>query len=271
MAIITISRGSYSMGKDVAEKVALNLNYRIISRDLLLNASDKFHIPQQTLLKAIHDAPGLKDRYKHTKQIYMSYIRSALLGMIEGDNVVYHGLAGHLLLKGLDHVLKVRIIANLEGRIERKMKEESLTDQNSAKSMIIKDDEQRIKWTKKIYGTDPKDNSLYDMVICIDKLSVENAVELISSAARTKAFEATDTSLRKVHDLALACNVKAALVDDFPDVGVTCEYGNLLIYSTAKDAHNAKFKQHLNTLKQEVKEIYNLEVHSGVPIPLDAV
>ncbi|SLM32544.1 Response regulator receiver protein [Desulfamplus magnetovallimortis] len=270
MAIITISRGSHSMGKAVAERVAEKLGYRIISRDLLLKTSDKFQVPQHTLLQAIHDAPGIFERYKHTKQIYMAYIRSALVEMVAEGEVVYHGLAGHLLLKGLDHVLKIRITANLEGRIARKVKEEGLTEQK-ARSIIMDDDEQRRKWTRKIYETDPWDSSLYDMVICIDKLSIENAVDFISSAALTEPFRKTEATLKKSQDLLIACNVKAALVEDFSDANVTCEYGNALVYSTEKDAHNIKFKKILDRLRKENSRIYNLEVHTGVTAPINAV
>ena len=63
MAIITISRGSYSMGKAVAEQVAQKLGYDLFSRDLLFKTSDKFDIPQKTLEKAIHDAPGVFEGY----------------------------------------------------------------------------------------------------------------------------------------------------------------------------------------------------------------
>ena len=269
MPIITISRGSYSMGKAVAEKVAETLGYRLISRDLLLKASDKFHVPQQTLNRALHDAPGLTDRYRHTKQIYIAYIRATLLEMLAEDNVVYHGLAGHLLLKELHHVLKVRIIAELEGRVMRKAKEEGITLPN-ARSIILGDDVQRKKWTHKIYGVDPTDSTLYDMVIRIDRLSVDNAAEFICAAAKTPAFQSTDHSLREARDMGLACMVKAALVEKFPDVGITCEYGNVLVYSTEKEAHNTKFKNILASLKQDIPGIHNLEVHSGV-VPPDAI
>ncbi len=270
MSIITISRGSYSMGKAVAEKVAAKLGYEVLSRDLLLKASDKFHVSQQTLLQALHDAPGLKDRYKHTKQMYITYLQATLLEMVAGDNVVYHGLAGHLLLKGLDHVLKIRIIANLESRVMRKMREEGIS-RHDAQAVILSDDDQRKKWTRKIYGVDPSDNTLYDMVICIDKLSVDNAVEFICGAANTQAFQSTEACLRKAQDLSLACHVKAALVAEFPDVGITCEYGNLLVYSTEKTAHNGKFKKILTSLQKDTPGVFNLEVHAGVPAPLDAV
>lgn len=270
MSIVTISRGSYSMGKAVAEKVAATLGYKVLSRDLLLNASDKFHVSQQSLLQALHDAPGLKDRYNHTKQIYLAYLRATLLEMVVADNVVYHGLAGHLLLKGLDHVLKIRIIGNLDSRVMRKMREEGISH-HDAQEVILGDDAQRKKWTRKIYGVDPTDNTLYDMVICIDKLSVDNAVEFICGAAHTTAFHSTEACLRKARDLSLACNVKAVLVVEFPEVGISCEYGNMLLYATEKTAHNGNFKKILASIKQNMPGIFNLEVHAGVPVPLDAV
>lgn len=56
MPIITISRGSYSKGKEVAEKAAEKLGYKIISRDIMLGASEEFDVPEIRLVRAIHDA-----------------------------------------------------------------------------------------------------------------------------------------------------------------------------------------------------------------------
>ena len=44
MTIITISRGSYSAGKEVAEKVAKRLEYECISREVLLEASPEISL-----------------------------------------------------------------------------------------------------------------------------------------------------------------------------------------------------------------------------------
>ena len=79
MSIITISRGSYSMGKKVAEKVARELSYEVISREVLLDACNRFNVPEIKLENAIHDAPGILERYRHSKQSYIAYIRSALI------------------------------------------------------------------------------------------------------------------------------------------------------------------------------------------------
>ena len=53
MSIITINRGSYSRGKQVAEKLALKLGYECISRDILLEASEEFNIPEIKLIRAL--------------------------------------------------------------------------------------------------------------------------------------------------------------------------------------------------------------------------
>jgi hypothetical protein len=45
MPIITISRGSYSKGKAVAEKAAQSLGYECISQDIILEASKRIRCP----------------------------------------------------------------------------------------------------------------------------------------------------------------------------------------------------------------------------------
>lgn len=270
MAIITISRGSYSKGKEVAERVAERLGYECISRDVLLEASDRFHIPEVKLIRAIHDAPSVLDRFKHGKQVFIAYIRSALTSRVAKDNLVYHGLAGHMLLQGVPHVLKVRIMADMTSRIRAEMEREGISEQE-ARTLLQRDDEERRRWTRSLYGVDPWDSSLYDLVIHISKLTVSDAVAFISEAALKEQFQTTESHRRKMEDLALACQVKAALVDPFFDVGVTSDYGNVVIYTKSGDRQVNKLKKRAKELGKEIEGINNLEVHAGVPIPEDAL
>lgn len=131
MPIITISRGSYSRGKAVAEKLAGKLGYECLSREILLEASDEFNISEIKLIRALHDAPTILDRFNHGKERFVAYIRSALLNHTVKDNMVYHGLAGHYLLKDVSHVLKVRILANMEDRIQEEMRRENISEQEA--------------------------------------------------------------------------------------------------------------------------------------------
>jgi len=228
MAIITISRGSYSRGKEVAEKVAQKMGYDCISRDTILEASKQSHIPEIKLIRAIHDAPNILERFTYQKEQYIAYIQTALLRNVRKDNVVYHGLAGHFLLKGISHVLKVRIIADMDDRVELEMEREGIS-KKEARHILAKDDEQRRKWSKYIYGIDTKDPSLYDLVIHVKKMTVDDSVETICHVADLKSFKTTAKSKKAMDDLYLACEVKAQVIHLKPDMKVHADGGKILV------------------------------------------
>jgi hypothetical protein len=270
MAIITLSRGSYVKGKEIAEKVAKNLGYDCISREVILEASDRFNIPEIKLIKAIHDAPPVLERFGHGKTAFVAFYQSALARAVQKDNVVYHGLAGHLLLPGIPHILKVRISADLAFRIANEM-EASGMGEKEARDMILKDDEERRNWTKSLYGVDPWDSSLYDLTLCIDKFTVEDAVDFISRAACFEKFKTTKESTQKMKDLVLACEVKAELVEHEFDVAVTSEYRNVIIYTKAGGRALKKLEQKAAQLAKQITDINHIEVHPGIAHPRNAV
>lgn len=270
MAIVTISRAVYSRGKEVAEKVAERMSYDCISREVLLDASDKFAIPEIKLERAIHDAPSILDRFSHGRQSYIAYIQSELTKRVCGDNVVYHGLAGQFFLRGIDHVLNVCLFANLEDRIAEEIKQKGGTEED-ARGLILKDDQERRKWTQTLYGVDLYDPTLYHLVITVGRLSTDDAVELICHTLNTSKFSATSTSKRKMQDLMLASSVKAALIDTFTDISVSCDFGNVVIHTKSSNRQVEKIQEQAKTLSQQLDGINNIEVHAGAHAPKNAV
>jgi cytidylate kinase len=231
MAIITISRGSYSRGKEVAEKLAKKLGYECISRDILLEASEEFNIPEIKLVRALHDAPTILERFHQGKERYVSYIRSALLHHVQRDNVVYHGLAGHYFLRQIPHVLKVRIIADIEDRVKEEMLRENISAEK-ALYILKKDDEERRKWGIQMYETDTWDSRLYDMVLHIKTLTVDDAVEILFETVQKPLFQITPESGKIIADLALAAKIQANLMKILPTAIVTADGGRVSIGST---------------------------------------
>lgn len=228
MSVITISRGSYSRGKDVAEKVARKMGYECISRDILLEASEAFNIPEIKLVRAIHDAPSVLERFTHGQDRYISYIRKVLLQHVQKDNVVYHGLAGHYFLLNIPHVFKVRIIADMEDRVKEEVERVKIPA-DKARYLLKKDDEERRKWGLQLYGIDTWDSQLYDMVLHIKTITVDDAVEIISQAVAKPVFQTTPDSQAIVDDLLLAATVQAELVKVASRLNVTASGGIVTI------------------------------------------
>ena len=145
MSIITISRGSYSRGVEIAEMVAEKLNYQCLARDVLIEASKEFNIPEVKLNQALEDPPSFFERFTNVKKKYIAYIQAALINSFRADNIVYHGLAGHFFVKEIPHVLKVRIIADLEYRIKFVMERDEIS-RDKAIDFLKKIDSSRREW-----------------------------------------------------------------------------------------------------------------------------
>ncbi len=224
MAIITISRGSYSKGKEVAEKVAQRLGYECISREVLVEASDHFNIPEIKLVRALHDAPSVLERFTYGKERYLAFFEAAILERLRRDDVVYHGLAGHFFLKGVNHVLKVRIMAEMEDRIRLEMEREKIS-RDEALYVLKKDDHERRQWGLKLYGRDTWDPSLYDLVIHIHRITADDAVDIICRTVQSAHFRTTPESQKAIDELVLASRVKTELIGTCPSVRVRVRDG----------------------------------------------
>ena len=247
MSIITISRGSYSKGKEVAEKVAGKLGYQCISRDVLLEASKEFNIPEIKLVRAIHDAPSIFKGLQQSKEQYIAYIRAAVLKHLCEDNIVYHGLAGHFFVTGISHVLKVRILADLEDRVQLEMEREKIS-RSEALALIKKDDEERRRWSRDLYGIDTWDPSLYDLVIHIREFTTDDAAELICRTVAFKQFAATPESRKAIHNLALGAEIKAALMDVQYDIEVHVDEGHVFVQTHASPAIQQERREQIHAI-----------------------
>lgn len=219
MSIITISRGSYSRGKEIAEKLATKLDYECVSREIVLETCAEFNIPEIKLTRMLHDASTVLERFQHGKERYLSYYRYALLKHLMKDNVVYHGLAGHYFLRNIAHVLKVRIIANIDDRVQEEMKRGN-SSREDALYLLKKDDEERRKWGLQIYGTDTWDSRLYDMVLHIDTISVEDAVEILFDVAQKPAFKVSEESQQTLEEMAKLAEIHAKVIRVTADFNV---------------------------------------------------
>ena len=264
MAIITISRGSYSKGREVAEKVAERLGYACVSRDLLVETSEHFNIPEIKLVRALHDAPSVLERFTYGKERYLAYVTSTLFHHAQKDDMVYHGLAGHFILRGVKHMLNVRILANIEDRVRLEMERENLRYEDALR-VIKKDDDERRQWSLKVFGVDTWDPSLYDLVIHIGKLTTDDAVKLICQALESDRFKTTPESQKEVDDLSCAARVKAELVNLVPGANVSAREGTIYVDAKATLTQEAQITDEIRALVAGVPGVKEVKVHMSPP------
>ena len=278
MSIVTISRGSYSRGKEVAETLAERLGYACVSRDILLETCEEFSIPEIRLVKALHDAPSVLDRFNHGRERYISYFRAAFLNHMVKDNIVYHGLSGHFFLQGISHAVKVRILSDMDDRIKEEMKREN-SSAEEARYLLKKDDDERRKWSLSLYGKDTWNCSLYDLVLRIDTMTVDDVVGILEGIIKQGRFNATPESKAILKEHALLANIHAKIVNIAPRAAVSIKDGVVTLSNldgglkideeirrkTAErlilsyDLKDVVFAKPVKTKKDHINPFYNLE------------
>ncbi len=256
MAIITISRGTMSGGEALARCLSERLGLPAVSQEILQAASDRFGISQALLLQQLEKTKGLVRGPSPERSLYLTAIQLALAERAQKGPFVYFGHAGHLLLKGMPQVLKVRVIAPLNRRAQW-LAETQKISLEEAKKTIEKKDEGRVKWTRFLYDVDWRDPSLYDLVINLDSIGLESACEVIVAALNQKEFKESPETRAIIEDFLLASQVKAELVGHDKTKGLNLEVsakkGSVLISGTIETG--GVFPSGKHRTKNELAEV----------------
>ncbi len=253
MSIICVSRGSYYRGKEVAEKVAGILGYDCVSRDSLLAASDEFDIDEIKLTRNIQHATQILERYSFGRERYINYISAEILKRLKSDNHVYHGLAGQFFVNDVSHLLRVRIIADLDDRVKAEAERQNISSEK-ARLLLKHDDEERQKWALFLYGIDISDPALYDLTVNVSAMGVDDSAELLAQTARLACFQATEESMRRMLDQALAAEIRSALFD-FPLAGVAAREGRVSINVKAPEDQTEQIRSRIESAVASIREL----------------
>jgi len=211
MPIITIYQGASSGGEELAKCVAQALGYRCVGREVLVEASRRYGVPEAKLNEILEKEPHWWKRWLENLRPYRIALQAAMCELAEGGNLVYHGHMGHELLPGIRHVLKVLLTAPFEFRIEQVRNRQGL-DEAGARRHIDHIDRARTRRLTALFGFDWQDPNRYDLVLNLAQMSLEAAGHVIVERARFEEYQPTAASKQDFQDLALTTKMEAALM-----------------------------------------------------------
>jgi len=239
MSIIAISRGTFSGVEALAQSLAERLGYRCVSREIVLEAAKAYGISTEKLTAAMEKPPSFWEWLGGERAAYLVFFRAALCEHAREDNLVYHGHVGHLLLPGISHVIRVRVIADMEFRIKAAMQAQNLA-RKEAMAYIQKVDNERMQWARFLFHVEWNDPNLYDAVLNLSRMSIATACDLVACMTEREEFKPTAASLKAMQDLALSSRVSAVLARDnrtmTTELRVAADDGIVTIGGTASRA-----------------------------------
>lgn len=211
MAIVTISHAAFTGGSAIAEKVAAQLNYRCINREVLIEASQRYGIPEAKFTEVLETEGHWWERWLESVRLYRITLQAAMCEVAQDGKMVYHGRAGQELFPGVGHVLKVLTVASMDFRIDQVQQRQGM-DTERARQYVKDLDRVRSRRLRSLFNVDWLDPLGYDLVINTTRTNVDTAAELIVAATKKPEFQPSPASEKALRDLTIAARVQAALV-----------------------------------------------------------
>lgn len=249
MSVITLFSGTYCDQDVIADEVQKRSGYQWVNeKDILKRGAELSGMTEQKIQCAFSSKTSIFNRFTHEKERAVAHLRMAVAERLENDNLMISGFSGLLIPKTITHVLSVCLIADTPFRLEKAVQDKMISNKE-ALNIIHKSDEDAAGWIKMLWESqDPWDPSLYDILIPVDKTTVENAVELIVDNAESEILKSKDRSKKAVADFHLSARVEAALTKEGHQVGVQVKNGKVTLTIN-------KYVLMLNRLEEELKEI----------------
>src|SRR5262245_9072629 len=211
MPIITIYQGASGEGQELAESAAEALDYRCIGREVLVEASRRYGVPEAKLNDIVEKGPHWWERLLQDLGPYRIALQATLCELSQDATVVYHGHLGHEILSGISHVLKVLLTAPIEYRIKQVRARQNLSD-TAARHYLETVDNARSRRLMAMFGADWRDPNRYDLILNIGKMSREGAKRMIIEAAKLEEYQPTAASMQLFNNFALGSRVHATLL-----------------------------------------------------------
>jgi len=213
MAVLFISRGTMSGVRRLVKCFGEHSDARLVSREELVEVVDRHGELASRVVEQLASADRAYEQFSRCRHPYLVLMRQGLLEQLDGDDIIYHGFSGHLLLPPLPHFVRVRIEAPLAVRVPLTM-ERLDCDEEAARDYIRDEDTRRVRWARFMYGRDVRDPKLYDLVLNLERLDLETVCHTLLHVLASPELKCTEESRLKLKRMRLAAAVEAALVSD---------------------------------------------------------
>jgi cytidylate kinase len=205
--VITISRQIGSGGDEIARKVCNILGFAYFDKNLMYEAAKKIGVCEGDITDFSEDsykitslvdkilgrkrlvsvAPMMRDSASIVKILdeekCLDVVQTVINSLCGRGKIVIVGRGGQAILKNKVNVLHVRIVAPLDVRIERIMKEEGVTREEALK-IITENDKATAEYLQRFYNIDWNDPTNYSMVLNTGKMDLDTAIKGIVLACK---------------------------------------------------------------------------------------
>ena len=268
MSVIAISRGSLFATRKLAEGLKARLGYEIVSREEVIDTAKRYGIEETGLgEKDIMEShpPGYWHDRSDERAHYLTCFKTALLDFAVKGSIIYHGNLAHVLLNEVPFVLRIRVNAPLENRVKQLMDEEKISKEAAIEKVKDMDYRRRL-WTQFLYDAEVIDPIFFDMVLNLERIGMEDAIEMVVNEVKKEPFQPTEESLKNLKDLHMASIMKTHLMRSSKtkalrlDVDADSSTGKVIVSGSLPPDANKTREADIHSVLSGIESVNEVEV-----------
>ena len=214
MPIIAFTQEMGSLAKDVAIKVAEEMNLDIARHEVIEHVANRMHVSKSLVNRLREGKAGPIERLRADSDSMAIFTAEEVLEVARKGNVVLRGWGSTCLLRTVPHVISVRVTRSLNNRVAWLMDHLQTDDEGAARDEIHRSDSAHASRMHELFGVSWGDPLLYDLVLNADRLSVDSCVAVLRELAGRPEFAETPASVDQIDRMALQARVRSALRAD---------------------------------------------------------
>ena len=262
MTVIAMTQEMGSLGKDVALQAAEALGLTVVRDEMISDlVAGKMEKPKSAIRRFKEGHASLRERIGTSRKSLAVYSAGEVYEYAAKGNVLIRGWGATYLLRGISHVLRVRVCAPFETRVHWLMERLDTANERFAQEEIRRSDAARSAnirhWFQATWGN-PLD---YDLVLNTGCVSIESCVELIKVMVGRPEFQKTEESQRQLLNLVLESKVRLALRSNpgTEDVQISIEVdnGKVVLSGIVIDENERRACESTITKVPEVRDVDN--------------
>jgi cytidylate kinase len=217
MAVIAMTREMGTRGKDVAARLAAELDLDVVHQELVAqDIGRQMGVAESSVLRFLEGRSSLWDRWQVGPTRISRYTAREILELALGGKVIIRGWGGAQVLRHIPHVVKVRIRAPIEKRVDevfRRLNEPAWEaskpiehapslvreglwiSRHQVRREIERNDCAHTRLILRHFGTNWQDPSDYDIVLDTGEMSIGACVDRILALAASADHQPTEASL----------------------------------------------------------------------------
>jgi len=184
VVFITVSRQTGSLGKEITDLLASQLNFPVITRNMVMNQ----WLPEIATKHELHmlaESPGFYLNSCADGITFAEHVENKLRSFISEQSAVIFGLGAQVIFAHHPDAIHVKIISSHDIRINRIMQTHHMEKYNAERFLELTDRKHK-RFITTLYKKDWSDPSLYHITLNTDFLSLEESTSILYNFTKNK-------------------------------------------------------------------------------------